>query len=484
MQGTIKQWIRILLTTILVWSSCSLWAEELKVLVESYNTVSLQGDMTDDLLVSYTQSHNFKSRVTAGDSITLSISNLPRAVVHSITLSMHSNKSSGAGDLYLTLGDSIVWEIVDSKFSDWTDNAFYCTEYIDITKTFDTAVPLNDLYMKIKGTVNSLYFASITISYSLLEPIPFAVHFDTHVDVSCASLVEQQAGQGVVLPTLEWSDAIWQFLGWTEHPYQTTTSLPTIYYPGTTYYPKRDVTLHALYTTAKQANDWLVQDTLFQSGEYVICSPWQLQLMAYGSVKDKLLYTNHCSMQLAEDSMVCLHATFLPMSNRYYIDFQNDSVTIRSMSDNSYIGYTSETGGLKNQKNKWGYTIAKHKSIFFHHHQTKDAGRYIYSHTDGSKFFFKDVRFQSVDNAIGLFLFRVEDLPYQEKKKQYTSYPLGYNALPTLSQSTIDFNQPISIYNLMGQCLYRGMWQHFHQKSGIFILQQGHIVKRICFWGR
>lgn len=218
----IKSLLRVCLTTLLVWSSSSLWAEELKVLVESYNTVSLQGDVTDDLLVSYHQSHNFKSRATAGDSITLSISNMPRAVVHSITLSMHSNKTSGAGDLYLTLGDQVVWEIVDGKFSDWTINGYYSTEYIDITKTFDTAVPLNDLYMKIKATVNSLYFASITISYTLLDPIPFAVHFDTHVDIPCASLVEQQAGQGVVLPTLEWSDEVWQFLGWTEQPYQTT----------------------------------------------------------------------------------------------------------------------------------------------------------------------------------------------------------------------------------------------------------------------
>ena len=476
----IKSLLRVCLTTLLVWSSCSLWAEELKVLVESYNTVSLQGDVTDDLLVSYHQSHNFKSRATAGDSITLSISNMPRAVVHSITLSMHSNKTSGAGDLYLTLGDQVVWEIVDSKFSDWTINGYYSTEYIDITKTFDTAVPLNDLYMKIKATVNSLYFASITLSYSLLDPIPFAVHFDTHVDIPCASLVEQQAGQGVVLPTLEWSDEVWQFLGWTEQPYQTTISHPTTYSPGTTYFPKRDVTLHALYTTAKQANDWLVQDTLFQSGEYAICSPWQLHLMALGSVQDKLLYTTNCIMQMAEDSMVYLHATSLPVSNRYYIHFQNDSVTIRCMEDNSYIGYTSETGGLKKQYAQWGYTIAKHKSIFFHHHCTNNAGRYIYSHIEERGFFFKDVRFQSVDNAIGLFLFRVEDLPYKEKKNQYTSYPLGYNALPTLSQPSIDFTQPISIYNLVGQCIYRGMWEDFHQTSGVVILQQGHIAKRIC----
>lgn len=65
------------------------------------------------------------------------------------------------------------------------------------------------------------------------------------------SLTESLGGQGVILPAATTSAAGWEFAGWAADAVDNTTTQPTLYKAGSTYYPTIDTELHAVYTLSE-----------------------------------------------------------------------------------------------------------------------------------------------------------------------------------------------------------------------------------------
>ena len=82
------------------------------------------------------------------------------------------------------------------------------------------------------------------------EAIPaYTVSFNAQAG-TCAttSLTETLGGAGVTLPTATIDIDGWTFAGWATAATANTTTRPTLYKAGNTYYPEDDITLYAVYT--------------------------------------------------------------------------------------------------------------------------------------------------------------------------------------------------------------------------------------------
>lgn len=98
-----------------------------------------------------------------------------------------------------------------------------------------------------KFTVTPSENTTVTINF---EAIPtYTVTFNAEGG-SCGttSATETIGGGGVTLPTATIGVAGWEFIGWASDAVDNTTTLPTLYKAGSTYYPTSATTLHAVYT--------------------------------------------------------------------------------------------------------------------------------------------------------------------------------------------------------------------------------------------
>ncbi len=115
-------------------------------------------------------------QLTAGKSSTLTLTGYAGKIIKSITLSVRSNTSKGAGSLSVKIGETEVWTIADSKFSAAAWNGGWSTTYVDKTKdSIDTTVGEGEnITITITASANSLYCQSYTIVYdddaSAVEP--------------------------------------------------------------------------------------------------------------------------------------------------------------------------------------------------------------------------------------------------------------------------------------------------------------------------
>ncbi len=108
-----------------------------------------------------------KFQLTAGKSMTLTLSGYQGKVVTGVVLSMKSNKSSGAGSLSITAGSSQLASISGTFNPNWYSE--WTTAFVDVN------VPMTDddygiqsgeqLVITIAATANSLYCQSFTIQY-------------------------------------------------------------------------------------------------------------------------------------------------------------------------------------------------------------------------------------------------------------------------------------------------------------------------------
>ena len=96
-------------------------------------------------------------------------------------------------------------------------------------------------------TVTATGDCTVTINF---EAIPtYTVSFNAQAG-TCAttSLTETLGGAGVTLPTATITLDGWTFAGWATAATANTTTRPTLYKAGNTYYPEDDITLYAVYT--------------------------------------------------------------------------------------------------------------------------------------------------------------------------------------------------------------------------------------------
>lgn len=120
---------------------------------------------------------NNDDQMTAGKSMTLTLSGYAGATIKGLTLRMRSNGSSGAGTFSLVIGSTTIAEISNATgFNAWFDNTSFGTAYRNVHVPFDDDVVVGtdeDIVVTIAATANSLYCQSFSFCYE--EPAPVAV---------------------------------------------------------------------------------------------------------------------------------------------------------------------------------------------------------------------------------------------------------------------------------------------------------------------
>ena len=139
--------------------------------VSSKTAVTTTGTAPAGSTATYSQTYNTVSQATAGNSFTLTLSGFAGKKITGATVSVHSNKSGGAGYLSLTSGSSTLASIGSSSsgvnFNNAAWNGAYINTYVDKTLnvTATTIANGSTVVLTIGATTNSIFFQSLTLTY-------------------------------------------------------------------------------------------------------------------------------------------------------------------------------------------------------------------------------------------------------------------------------------------------------------------------------
>ena len=146
--------------------------------VTSKTEVSASGDVPTGSSAAYSQTYGTAKQATKDNSFTLTLSGYEGLKIVGLTLSMHSNGSSGAGTLSVTCGDATIASIANAGFGDDSWNGSYTATYTDVTPAVTaTTVDDKDVVIQIAATQNSLYCESYTVEYEVV-PVVFSITLD------------------------------------------------------------------------------------------------------------------------------------------------------------------------------------------------------------------------------------------------------------------------------------------------------------------
>ena len=135
--------------------------------VTSTSTVKTTGTAPQGSSAAYSQTHGTAKQMTAGNSITLTLSGFDGKTITGASVSVKSNSSKGAGSLSLVTGSTTIAQIASSAFNTANWNGSWSTSYVDktLTVTRTTIAENGTITLTIEATVNSLYFQSLTLTY-------------------------------------------------------------------------------------------------------------------------------------------------------------------------------------------------------------------------------------------------------------------------------------------------------------------------------
>lgn len=419
-QSAFRVFRRLCLLTIFFLYVLPLHAKQITVSVEAYNRAVAEGDDSEILTISYIQKQKtaYKCRLSEGDSAILRIEGLPESVIHNVTLSMRSNKTSGAGSMQLRIGGQTVWQIADASFASDHWHGSFSDTYVPVSHSLNH--PSGTLELVIVSSQNSLYFNSLTIDYILSAPSPHTVTLDCGTG-AMYWLTETAAGAGVLLPSPDPVNDDWRPIGWTETSISQQTECPLFYASGDYCFPARDMRLYALYRSDNGLQT-LAPDTSFSSGEYAIVSGEPFNVVATGAVSGRAVPVDAC--ELHDGYLLADHAA--PYC-RYQLSFDGDSVLIYHEASSSWLGHSDS--GLNKMRSRWAWQPAVDGTICFSFGNgsstmcllPKDESLTLYRLADN-------------DPAIypHLLLFPIDSLPTEPQTVVYTSHPLCGVGLPNL----------------------------------------------------
>ncbi len=483
-----KHWLTILALMF----SLSVMAETVSYTITSRTSVRSEGDEPIGSYAAYEQSNTSGKvgQMTAETYTSLTLYGFSGYRIRSVSLKMHSNKTSGAGTLEMYIGDSCVWAIEPDYFESSTWYGEYTNSFVPIQHTFSPAYPVTNnqtIAINIDCLINSLYISSYTIEYDAIPTTPCTVHFATASD-TIPDITEANVCEGIALPACSNLDSIWRFLGWTEQPLTTvSTTVPAYYTAGTQYYPAANTTLYALYADKEPvSSQYLVQDTTCQSGDYIIVDKL-CKAIPYGTVVNSnyvKAYSIDTIYQNA-DSLYYIPQSVVRQATVYHIDFFNDSATIYNVLESSYISYPlSSAISLTKVKRPWNYTKIKDNMIVFYHeylngHHREWRATWGSSSDDIDSVYFRNQLTYS--KLYASILFRAPET--DTVPPHYTSYPYG----TAVDQVTPDdgiallplrIHNPqllsLQLYSLQGVCILTSTDEYLYLStlpSGIYILK-------------
>lgn len=162
--------VTIILLTAL--GSGNAWGETVTYKQTSTSAASVSsGTAPAGSTVTFSNTYSTKEQLTAGKQMELTLTSLGGISISNITLSMKSNKSSGAGKLSYSTDEGKTWTYLVGSSSQGTAfnnaawNGSYTTSYKDVSKDVSLS-NVTQLKIRIEATVKSLYCQSFTITYT------------------------------------------------------------------------------------------------------------------------------------------------------------------------------------------------------------------------------------------------------------------------------------------------------------------------------
>ena len=442
-----------------IFSICSLLhAEVATYTVTSYHDIALtDGDAPNGSIVTFNSTTASGTRITAGNNATLTIAGYDGYYIHTISLKMHSNNTSGAGSLSMYLNGTEKATIPDASFADESWNGAYAGSdvWVDVNVPFSHGFTVHEgevITIVVRSTTNSLYLGGCSISYreGAILSLPKIVSFSTGTEQTISPIKESAAGKGVVLPSLPDADMVWHFLGWTEAPLPHTVSCPEYYKPGTRFFPAKNITLYALYVNEIEAEP-IMQDTLFESGQYALVSADPYYCMMKGNVVEKSVQSQRVDLIYGPDSLYSLIARTIPPESRYSIHFTDSTAVIQHVVSGDYIGYkvSSSTHYLAPSSSEWRIMRGSDHSLCFYHHMQYDnivSAYCLYPNLISGGYVYKDTQLYLNTSSRFILLFPVPE--NEPSLPLYTTNPLSGMGLESQKEETL-----YRVYRLDGTCV-------------------------------
>lgn len=170
-----------LLLTLLLLAVCATGGAQTTVTYTVASTSSVTStDAPSGTTATYKSTYtNQKFQLTNGKTMTLTLSGYAGKKITGLKLSMHSNKSGGAGYLDAKIGKKTLASLGSSNngviFKQWYDNKNYTTNYTNVTaEVTPTEVNNEDIVITIGATANSLFCQSFTLTYENASDKPSA----------------------------------------------------------------------------------------------------------------------------------------------------------------------------------------------------------------------------------------------------------------------------------------------------------------------
>jgi len=458
----------------------ALHAETATYTVTSYHDIALtDGVAPEGSYATFMSTTASGARITAGNTATLTIAGFDGQFIQSVTLRMHSNNTSGAGSMSFYLDDELLAAIPDASFADASWNGAYAggDAWANISVPLDRAFTVHAggvMTIVVEASANSLYLGGCTLTYREGTTLPKMVAFSTGTEQTLQPIQERTAGKGVVLPSLPDVDGVWRFLGWTESPLPHTTACPVYYKAGMVYIPTRNIMLYALYTKDSNALP-LVQDTLFESGEYALVSAEPYCCMMAGAVENKAVATKPVDLIFGPDSLYRLtSAKTVPPESRYSISFTDTTAVIRHVQSGSYVGYkASSTSYLNSFESEWRVLKAACHSVLFCHNEAGSYVQALFPNISQTGTFFRDTQLQSDAAWTYLLLFKAPDV--EPEPDIFTTNPLSGAGLETVKAAGVT-----CIYRLDGSLVRTVSSEEaeFTLSPGIYIIHSPEGVQK------
>jgi hypothetical protein len=167
--------------------------------ITAKDTLSESGVSPDgsdaDLAATYT-SNAFQ--ITSGNSQTLTLTGYTNVKIIEITMSMRSNKSTGAGSFKYSVNDGATYTniVAGAAFNTASWHGSWSTSYVDVTKTVDIDVQ-SDIVFVVAATANSLYVESYQFKWEQMEA---ATLTGLTMNKPTVSIVEEETEQLAVTP--------------------------------------------------------------------------------------------------------------------------------------------------------------------------------------------------------------------------------------------------------------------------------------------
>lgn len=437
-----KKWIAILLLGICAVINCH--AAVISATVESKALATVSGDETGRVQAVFSTTSNYKDRITADNRATLCLLNLPDGRIDYIAVYMHSNKTSGAGSLSLKLNEVTIASVSDKKFSDWPGQTAFTDEYVPVY--FNGPWEISDgttLELKINASANSLYFSQVDVSFTQGAVKPYTVTFNwnTSEGDKHTAVTESSIGAGIILPDCQLQsftldDEDWAFVGWTnDRVLARMYSAPALWYPGKSYYPVRNMNMFAVYKTVTDIAP-IMQDTLYKSGMYalVMTSGVDSYYMAQGGVNEKRIAAVPCDIEMQEDGRYRLMQDYVPANSRYWVEFDEQTLTIRYLSEDKPVGHSTTDLEQNNQAWIWSDLGWNHSTAIYFAPETKDNVTKakllmpLFQDLDKGTAFQAKTSYILEDYEYTL-LFDVIEAPATASSTIWTTHPFGYEAI-------------------------------------------------------